>query len=95
MPHSPVSCERNRYRLIRENTLVLAAPEHRLFLLSPASANGERARMVLNDRAKFELAGKVRTGMATLGEVFTFVSGLYFRGKMAYSAAFMNPTIIR
>src|SRR5690349_3545085 len=44
--------------------------------------------MVLSDRAKFDLAARVRTGAATLGEVFTFVSGLYFRGKMAYSQAF-------
>lgn len=46
--------------------------------------------MVLSDRAKFELAARVRTGAATLGEVFTFVSGLYFRGKVAYSQAFAS-----
>lgn len=44
--------------------------------------------MVLRDSAKFEVAERVRRGTATLGEVFTFVSGLYFRGKMAYSQAF-------
>ena len=28
---------------------------------------------------------------ATIGEVFTFMSGLYFRGKLAYASAFANP----
>jgi hypothetical protein len=44
--------------------------------------------MVLNDRAEFDLALRLRSGGAPLGEVFAFISGLYFRGKMAYSQAF-------
>ena len=28
---------------------------------------------------------------ATIGEVYTFMSGLYFRGKLAYASAFANP----
>ena len=28
---------------------------------------------------------------ASLGEVFSFVSGLYFRGKLAYAEAFARP----
>jgi len=45
--------------------------------------------MILSDRAQFELARKLRgkTG-ATIAEVFTFLSGLYFRGKFAYATAF-------
>ncbi len=27
----------------------------------------------------------------TIGEVFTFMSGLYFRGKLAYASAFADP----
>ena len=44
--------------------------------------------MLLNPGANFELAAKLRAGAATLGEVYSFISGLYFRGKVAYSDAF-------
>ena len=47
--------------------------------------------MLLNPRAKFELAVKLQTGGAPLGEIYTFISGLYFRGKVAYAAAFQSP----
>src|SRR3989440_9026250 len=65
-----------------------ALPE-RIFLLSPAYAGGRRAQMLLSERAQFELAKKLRskTG-ATIAEVFTFLSGLYFRGKIAYANTF-------
>jgi hypothetical protein len=62
---------------------------NRIFLLSPAYAGGERARMILSERAQFDLARRLRSGDgATLGEVFTFLSGLYFRGKLTYANAF-------
>lgn len=62
---------------------------NRVFLLSPAYAGGERARMILSERAQFDLARRLRSREhATLGEVFTFLSGLYFRGKLAYANAF-------
>ena len=65
----------------------------RVFLLSPAYAGGQRARMVLSDRAQFDLARKLRGAEgAPLGEVFTFLSGLYFRGKLAYANAFARPS---
>src|SRR5207248_4963917 len=64
---------------------------HRIFLLSPAYAGGERARMILSDRAEFELARKLRCKAgAPIAEVFTFLSGLYFRGKIAYATAFAD-----
>jgi hypothetical protein len=63
----------------------------RVFLLSPANAGGERARMILNDRAQFDLAVRLRGGGAPIGDLFTFVSGLYFRGKIAYSSTFADP----
>jgi hypothetical protein len=63
----------------------------RIFLLSPANAGGKRAQMVLNERAQFQLANELRTAGAELGEVFQFISGLYFRGKLAYSRAFASP----
>jgi hypothetical protein len=62
---------------------------NRIFLLSPAYAGGERARMILNERAQFDLARRLRSReRATLGEVFAFLSGLYFRGKLAYANTF-------
>jgi hypothetical protein len=64
----------------------------RIFLLSPAWADGERARMILSDRAEFELARKLRGKRgASITEVFTFLSGLYFRGKIAYATVFARP----
>lgn len=60
-----------------------------VFLLSPANCGGNRARIVMSDRATFDLAARLRTREgAPLGEVFSFLSGLYFRGKLAYSRAF-------
>jgi hypothetical protein len=65
---------------------------HRIFLLSPANCSGPRAKMVLSDRAQFDLAMRLRSrrGVA-IGEVFAFVSGLYFKGKLAYSLEFARP----
>lgn len=45
--------------------------------------------MVFNPRAAFALAAALRSAEgAPLGELFSFVSGLYFRGKMTYAKAF-------
>jgi hypothetical protein len=64
----------------------------RIFLLSPAYAGGQRAQMILREGARFELARKLRgKNGATIAEVFTFLSGLYFRGKIAYATAFARP----
>ena len=61
----------------------------RIFVLSPAYAGGRRAQMLLSERAQFELARKLRSQEgATIAEVFTFLSGLYFRGKIAYANTF-------
>jgi hypothetical protein len=61
----------------------------RIFLLSPAYAGGRRAQMLLSEHAQFALAKKLRTETgATISEVFTFLSGLYFRGKIAYANTF-------
>src|SRR5204862_7136298 len=65
---------------------------HRIFLLSPAYAGGERARMILRDQAQFPLARRLRgKSGAPVADVFTFLSGLYFRGKSAYATAFARP----
>jgi len=65
---------------------------HRIFLLSPAYAGGKRARMILRDQAQFPLARQLRRKSgAPVADVFTFLSGLYFRGKIAYANAFARP----
>src|SRR5437868_13594704 len=62
---------------------------YRIFLVSRAYAGGERTGMILSARAQFALARLLRgRERATLGEVFAFLSGLYFRGKLAYANAF-------
>ena len=64
----------------------------RIFLLSPASCSGRRAAQLLSPRAQFDLARRLREGEAApIGEIFQFLSGLYFRGKLAYANTFANP----
>lgn len=65
---------------------------HTIFLLSPANASGTRGRMVMSERATFPIAEALRSrDGAPIGDVFSFVSGLYFRGKLAYARAFAAP----
>jgi hypothetical protein len=59
-----------------------------IYLLSPAHAGGKRARMLFRPEAQFELAERLRTTGISLGEAFSFMSPLYFRGKLAYASAF-------
>jgi len=64
----------------------------RVFLLSPANCGGRRASQVISDKAEFALARRLRSPEgATLGETFAFMSGLYFRGKLAYARRFAAP----
>jgi hypothetical protein len=63
----------------------------RVFLLSPAHCGGKRAELLLSGRGQFPLAERLRTAGATLGEAFSFVSGLYFRGKLTYATRFARP----
>jgi hypothetical protein len=64
---------------------------HRIFLLSPANISGVRAQLILRDNAAFPLALRLRDGGLSLEESFSFISGLYFRGKLAYARAFAQP----
>lgn len=74
---------------MQQPTSKIAQSEKRIFLLSPAFAGGRRAQMILSERAQFDLAKKLRGNEgASIAEVFTFLSGLYFRGKIAYANAF-------
>jgi hypothetical protein len=44
--------------------------------------------MLLREQARFDLAVRLRQGCATIGEIYAFISGLYFRGKLAYAETF-------
>ncbi|MBB4636214.1 hypothetical protein [Longimicrobium terrae] len=64
----------------------------KIFLLSPAYSGGKRGQMLLREAATFPLATQLRSAEgAELGDVFSFLSGLYFRGKIAYARAFAAP----
>lgn len=65
---------------------------HQVFLLSPANCAGKRAGFLLRSDARSALAQRLRSeDGASIGQVFTFMSGLYFRGKLAYAFAFADP----
>ena len=67
---------------------------NRVFLLSPANCNGVRAGWILRPEARSELAQRLRTPEGvSLAEVFSFLSALYFRGKLAYARAFAQPPV--
>ena len=62
--------------------------KHRIFILSPARTDGKRAALLTRKEATFELAQRLRVRGIPLSEAFTFLSGLYFRGKTTYAAKF-------
>ena len=84
--------QRRHVRNMASHRLPRMAEPARVFLLSPASTAGKRAQLLLNEKASFDLATRVRNATgAPLGEVFSFLSGLYFRGKLGYARTFARP----
>ena len=60
-----------------------------VFLLSPAHCGGKRAQFLFEPKSDFPLAVRLRRSAgAPVGGVFAFLSGLYFRGKLAYARRF-------
>jgi hypothetical protein len=67
----------------------------RVFVLSPARLDGVRARTLLRPKHPDRVTGiaaalRTREGVP-IGEVFRLLSGLYFRGKLAYAMRFGRP----
>ena len=63
-----------------------------VFLLSPASLGGERARQLTSPEARFDTARRYRSPEGVpIEEAFAFLSSLYFRGKIAYARHFARP----
>jgi len=95
MTPSPILTILAAPRLSRNGEKIAEPPlvdQRRIFLLSPASCAGKRAALLFNDRAEFDIARRVREAPgAPLGDVFSFLSGLYFRGKLTYAREFQNP----
>ena len=65
-----------------------------VFLLSPAFCGGRRASILLNPKSEAETTLEMRAGRLSLGRAFAFMSGLYFRGKLAYAQRFGEALII-
>lgn len=63
---------------------------HRIFLLSPANVAGTRAALLMGASSELEMARRLRRHGVPLGELFSFISSLYFRGKLAYASAFSD-----
>ena len=52
---------------------------HRIFMLSPAYCGGKRSQLLLRSQAQVDLAQRLRGESGVeLGELFSFLSGLYF-----------------
>ena len=69
----------------------MADAGERVFLLSPAFCAGRRAKILLRPGSDVAIARRLQSGALTVGEAFAFLSGLYFRGKLAYARAFAAP----
>jgi hypothetical protein len=65
-----------------------------VFLLSPAFCGGRRAGILLNEKSDAVTARDFRAGRLSLGQAFAFMSGLYFRGKLAYAERFGDSYVI-
>ncbi len=67
----------------------------KIFLLSPADVSGVRARQLCSPRATFPIARLFQSADGLpIGEAFSFMSGLYFRGKIAYARRFSAPPVM-
>jgi hypothetical protein len=68
--------------------LEMTHQDQQIFLLSPAYCGGRRATYLMREGSTLPLAVKLAAGTLTLGEAFSFMSGLYFRGKLGYAQTF-------
>lgn len=65
----------------------------KIFLISPASLTGLRAKQLMSPRAQFATAQRYRSAEGVpIAEAFAFMSALYFRGKITYSLHFARPS---
>jgi hypothetical protein len=79
-----------RTEVAQRSAMTPVIQRQRFFILSPATAHGPRAQLLRNPSSGSAFARRVREEGAPLGEVFSFLSGLYFRGKLEYARAFVR-----
>jgi len=83
---------RNKPSFVLSSDMEVENPRLRIFLLSPASTEGLRAQQLTSPRARFGAAERYRSPEGvTIAEAFTFMSSLYFRGKIGYARHFSSP----
>jgi hypothetical protein len=70
--------------------LLASPPMTTVFLISPARCGGPRAELLASSH-RIELARQLRHGSASIGDVFAWLSALYFRGKLTYARRFASP----
>jgi len=69
-------------------------PPAKIFLLSPALMTGARAKQLLSPHAQFPAAQSFRSPQGVpIADAFSFLSCLYFRGKIAYAKHFATPPL--
>lgn len=64
-----------------------------VFLISPARCNSDRARQLLTSK-RSALGAQIWEHSAPLGDIFAWLSSLYFRGKLTYARRFGTPLIM-
>jgi len=65
----------------------------KIFLLSPASTGGVKAKQLTSPNANFEAARMYRSPEGVpIAMAFAFMSSLYFRGKIGYAMHFAQPS---
>jgi hypothetical protein len=83
---------RNKPSFVLSFDMEVENPRPRIFLLSPASTEGLRAQQLTSPRARFGAAERYRSPEGvSIAEAFTFMSSLYFRGKIGYARHFAAP----
>ncbi len=61
----------------------------KVFVLSPATTHGAKARVLTATEPRTPSARRLHGAQGMmLGEAFSYLSGLYFRGKLAYARTF-------
>jgi hypothetical protein len=69
-----------------------AATVERVFMLSPARSSGVRAAALAHSEHELGRALRSAEG-APLGALFSFLSSLYFRGKLSYAERFASSSL--
>jgi hypothetical protein len=74
-------------------TVSRAVASPKIFILSPASTGGIRAKQFTSPNANFEAARMYRSAEGVpIAMAFAFMSSLYFRGKIGYAMHFAQPS---